>query len=224
MKEKRFPDAESAVAGMADGATVLIGGFGRGGVPEALIEAVCALGLRDLTIVSNNAGTGETGIARLFQEGCVRKTICSFPLAKESHVFRGLFEAGKVEVEIVPQGTLAERLRTAGAGLGGVLTPTAVGTELAQGKPLIEVDGRPYLLEKPLRGDVALIKANQVDPRGNLTYRMAARNFNPLMAMAADTVIVEAREELPLGGIDPEHVVTPGIYVDRYCVPVYDPN
>ena len=218
MKKKRFNGRAEIVKGMFDGATVLIGGFGPGGVPEALIEGVCELALRDLIIATNNSGTERTGIARLIELGCVGKLICSFPVAKESYVFKEWYEAGKIAVEVVPQGTLVERIRCAGAGLGGFLTPTGVGTDIAVGKEIISIDGREYLLERPLRGDFALIKANLVDPRGNLTYRKAARNMNPVMAMAADQVFVEANREVELGALDPEVVVTPGLYVDRYMV------
>lgn len=218
MKNKRAQSTCEALAGLRDGATVLIGGFGRGGVPESLIEAVCELRLRGLTIVSNNAGTGHTGIARLLEEGCVGKMVCSFPFARESIVFQELYTQGKVELEVVPQGTLAERMRAGGAGLGGFLTPTGVGTDIAEGKPVIALDGRHYVLEKALRGDFALVKAHIIDARGNLTYRMAARNFNPVMAMAADHVIVEAKREVPIGALDPECIVTPGVYVDTYWI------
>jgi len=218
MKQRKVMTPAEAVAGINDGDVVLIGGFGRGGVPENLIEAVCERGLKDLTIVSNNAGTGHTGIARLLEEGCVKKMMCSFPLAAESVVFQELFARGAVDLEVVPQGTLAERIRAGGAGLGGILTPTGVGTDIADGKQVLAVNGRDYLLETALRANAALIKAHRVDGVGNLTYRMAARNFNPIMAMAADHVIVEASEELPVGGLDPECIVTPGIYVDRYCI------
>ena len=216
MKSKRVGSPADAVKGMFDAATVLIGGFGPGGVPELLIEAVCERGLRGLTVVSNNSGTARTGIARLIEAGCVAKVVCSFPVAKESYVFKEWFEAGKVAVEVVPQGTLAERIRCAGAGLGGFLTPTGVGTDIAEGKQLVTLDGREYLLERPLRGDFALVKSNYVDPRGNLTYRKAARNMNPVMATAADSVIVQANHEVALGVLDPEAIVTPGIYVDCY--------
>lgn len=218
MKNKRFNNADEVVAGMFDGATVLIGGFGRGGLPSSLIDAVCDRGLRKLTIVNNNAGHGKAGIGRLIGEGCIAKVICSFPTGKEAYVFKEWHAAGKIAVELVPQGTLAERIRCAGAGLGGFLTPTGVGTEIAEGKQVVTIDGREYLLEGPLRGDFALIKADCVDPRGNLTYRMAARNFNPLMAMAADQVLVAANREVGLGEIDPNVVITPGLYVDRYFV------
>ena len=218
MKKKRAASIEEAVSRLRDGATVLVGGFGYGGVPENLIEGVCGRGLKNLTIVNNNSGTGHTGIARLLEEGCVGKMICSFPFAAESHVFKEKFAAGEVALEVVPQGTMAERMRNAGAGLGGFLTPTGVGTEIAEGKPEFEVEGQTYILERPLRGDFALVKAYKADPRGNLIYRKAARNFNPVMAMAADVTIVEVAEEVPLDSLDPEAIVTPGVYVDCYYV------
>jgi 3-oxoadipate CoA-transferase alpha subunit len=179
---------------------------------------LCGRGLRGLTLVNNNAGEGRTGVARLIEEGCVAKLICTFSTAKVAHVFSAMYEAGKIDVELVPQGTLAERLRAAGAGLGGFLTPTGLGTDLARGKPVMEIDGKEYVVERPLHGDFALVKAAKVDPRGNLTYRMAARNFNPLMAMAADFTIVEATEEVGLGDLDPNAIVTPGVFVDCYYV------
>lgn len=218
MKDKKATSPEEAVSGVRDGSVVLIGGFGRGGVPEFLIEKVCEKKPRGLTIVSNNAGTHRTGIARLLEEGCVSKMICSFPFSAESVIFQELFARGEVDLEVVPQGTLAERIRAGGAGLGGILTPTGKGTEIAHGKTTIMLDGRDYVLERALRGDVALVKAHKVDAAGNLTYRMAARNFNPIMAMAADWVIVEAADEVPVGGLDPECIVTPGLYVDTYYV------
>lgn len=223
MKSKRVSSPADAVKEMVDRATVLVGGFGLSGIPELLIEAVCERKLRGLTIVSNNSGTAKTGIARLIDAGCVSKIVCSFPIAKESYIFQEWFDAGKLAVEVVPQGTLAERIRCGGAGLGGFLTPTGVGTDIAEGKQLVTVDGRDYLLERPLRGDFALIKANYADPRGNLTYRKAARNTNPVMATAADRVIVQANHELNVGELDPEAIVTPGIYIDCYCV-VDHPN
>ena len=218
MKNKRYASAAETVSCMRDGATVLIGGFGHAGIPDLLIEAVCDRGLRGLTIVTNNSGRGRTGIARLIESGCVAKIVCSFPIAKEGYVFREWYEAGKIGVEVVPQGTLAERIRCAGAGLGGFLTPTGVGTDVAEGKQLLTVNGSDYLLELPLRGDFALIRANVVDARGNLTYRKAARNFNAVMATAADVVLVQANREVELGGLDPEVIITPGLYVDRYFV------
>ncbi len=218
MKNKRVGTPAEAVADIADGAVVMIGGFGRSGLPEGLIDALCERQLKGLTIVSNNAGTGTTGIARMLMEGCIARIVCSFPRASESGVFKEIFDAGRVALDLVPQGTLAERIRAGGAGIGGFLTPTGVGTEIAEGKQAMTIDGRAYLLEMPLRADVAILKAHSVDPFGNLTYRKAARNFNPVMATAAETVIVQAFEEVPLGGIEPEHVVTPGIYVSRYCI------
>ncbi len=218
MKQKRCDDPAQAIEPVFDGASVMIGGFGRSGVPEALTDAICDSGVRGLTIISNNSGTEETGIARMLMDGCVAKIVCSFPRATESTVFKRRFDAGEVELELVPQGTLAERIRAGGAGLGGFLTKTGFGTELAAGKEEMRIDGEAYLLERPLRADFALIKADCVDPRGNLTYRKAARNFNPVMATAAQMVIVQASREVELGALEPEHVVTPGIYVDRYCI------
>jgi len=218
MKNKKAETLEDAVSRIPDGATLLIGGFGQPGVPEILIDGVCDLQRRDLTIVTNNAGTGHSGIARLIEEGCVSKLVCSFPWAKESFVFKELYDAGKIELEIVPQGTLAERMRTAGAGLGGFLTPTGVGTDLADGKQTMNVDGKDYVLEKPLSGDFALIKAYKVDPRGNLIYRKTGRNFNPIMAMAAGHTIVEVQEDVEIDDLDPEVIVTPGVFVDTYYV------
>ena len=218
MKQKRASTPYEAVADLFDGATVMIGGFGRSGLPEALTDAVCERRLRGLTVVSNNSGTGETGIAAMLMAGCVAKIICSFPRATESGVFRELFDAGKIDLELVPQGTLAERMRSGGAGLGGFLTRTGVGTELAAGKQVIQANGEDHLLEPALRADFALLKAARVDPRGNLTYRKAARNFNPVMATAADRVFVQAAQEVPIGALDPESIITPGLYVDRYCI------
>lgn len=218
MKNKRAETLEDAVANIADGATVLVGGFGAAGVPEVLIDGVCDSARRNLTVISNNAGTGRSGLARLLGEGCVSKLVCTFPWAKESFVFKELYDDKKIDLEIVPQGTLAERMRTAGAGLGGFLTPTAVGTDLAEGKQILNVDGKDYVLELPLRADVALIKAHHVDPRGNLIFHKSARNFNPIMAMAADQTIVEATAEVAIGDMDPEVIVTPGVFVDRYFI------
>ena len=218
MKNKKAETLEDAVSRIPDGATLLVGGFGQPGVPEVLIDGVCDLQRRGLTIVTNNAGTGHSGIARLIEEGCVGKLICSFPWAKESFVFKELYDAGRIELEIVPQGTLAERMRTAGAGLGGFLTPTGVGTDLAEGKETMNVDGKDYVLEKPLAGDFALIKAYRADPRGNLVYRKTARNFNPIMGMAAAHTIVEVEEDVAIDDLDPEVIVTPGVFVDTYYV------
>ena len=208
-------DTDEAVRGIADGSTVLIGGFGRAGLPFALIEAVRRSGAHDLTVVNNNAGNGTTGLAALLASGQVRKVICSFPRQKDSFVFDELYRAGKVKLEVVPQGNLAERIRAAGAGIGAFYTPTAVGTPLAEGKEVRTIDGRDYLLEYPIRGDVALVRAHAADPMGNLVYRKTGRNFGPIMAGAAKLTVVEVTEVVPLGGLDPETVVTPGIFVDR---------
>ena len=208
-------DTDEAVRGIADGSTVLIGGFGRAGLPFALIEAVRRSGARDLTVVNNNAGNGTTGLAALLASGQVRKVICSFPRQKDSFVFDELYRAGKVELEVVPQGNLAERIRAAGAGIGAFYTPTAVGTPLAEGKEVRTIDDHDYLLEYPIRGDVALVRAHAADPMGNLVYRKTGRNFGPIMAGAAKLTVVEVTEVVPLGGLDPETVVTPGIFVDR---------
>jgi 3-oxoadipate CoA-transferase alpha subunit len=204
-----------AVRDVPDGSTVLIGGFGQAGMPFALIDALLESGARDLTVVNNNAGNGTTGLAALLAAGQVRKMICSFPRQSDSFVFDGLYRAGKIELEVVPQGNLAERIRAAGAGIGGFFTPTGVGTPLAEGKETRTIDGRDYVLEYPIRGDVALVRAHAADPMGNLVYRKTGRNFGPIMAAAATLTIVEVTETVPLGALDPEAVVTPGIYVDR---------
>lgn len=209
------PDADAAMAGVLDGATVLIGGFGSAGQPMGLIDALLRSGVGDLTVVSNNAGNGDAGLAALLAAGRVRKIICSYPRQSDSWVFDGLYRAGRIELELVPQGNLAERLRAAGAGIGAFFCPTGVGTALAEGKETRRIDGRDYVLEFPIRGDVALIKAYRADGVGNLVYRKTARNFNPVMAMAAATTVVEVAEVVPAGAIDPECVVTPGIFVDR---------
>ena len=218
MKNKHAETLDDALTGVEDGATVLVGGFGGAGVPEFLIDGVCDRGVRGITLVTNNAGTGHSGLARMMESGCVAKLVCTFPWAKESFVFKELYDAGKIELEVVPQGTLAERMRTAGAGLGGFLTPTAVGTDLAEGKQVHTIDGKDYVLELPLRADVALIKAYKVDPRGNLIYHKSARNFNPIMAMAADHTVAEVTEQVAIGDLDPEIIVTAGVFVDRYFV------
>lgn len=218
MRDKKVASAAEAVAEVHDGAVVLIGGFGSAGIADLLLDALCLRKLRGLVIVHNNAGQGRNGVARLIEQGSVARVITNFPVGKPSQIFADLHAAGKIELELVPQGTMAERMRAAGAGLGGILTPAGVGTEIAEGKTTLTVDGRDYLLEKPLRADFALIRADRVDPRGNLTYRLAARNMNPVMAMAADKALVQANREVALGAIDPEHVVTPGLYVDRYFV------
>jgi 3-oxoadipate CoA-transferase alpha subunit len=213
--DKTVPDTAAAVAGIADGATVMMGGFGRAGQPVELIEAIIAQGATDLTIVANNAGNGDTGLAALLAAGRVRKVICSFPRQHDSWVFDRLYRAGEIELEIVPQGNLAERIRAAGAGIGAFFSPTGVGTELAAGKEARTIDGRDYVLEYPIRADVALISALKGDRWGNLVYRETARNFGPIMASAATTTIVQVDEIVPLGSLDPEAIVTPGIFVDR---------
>ena len=212
------PDTDTAVRGIADGSTVLIGGFGRAGLPFALIDAVRRSGARDLTVVNNNAGNGDTGLAALLAAGAVRKMICSFPRQSDSYVFDELHRAGRIELELVPQGNLAERIRAGGAGIGGFYTPTGVGTLLAEDKELRTIDGSDYVLEYPIKADVALIRAHRADPMGNLVYRKTGRNFGPIMATAATLTVAEVFEVVPLGGIDPEVVVTPGIFVDRVVV------
>lgn len=207
--------AAEAVAGVGDGAVVMIGGFGIAGQPVELIDALLASGATDLTVINNNAGNGDVGLAALIAEGRVRKVVCSFPRQSDSHHFDAKYRAGEIELELVAQGNLAERIRAAGAGIGGFFTPTGYGTPLAEGKEVREIEGRHYVLEHPLRADVALVKAHVADELGNLTYRKTARNFGPIMAAAADTTVVQVHEVRPVGGIDPEHVVTPSIYVDR---------
>ncbi|MFC5958510.1 3-oxoacid CoA-transferase subunit A [Streptomyces pratens] len=207
--------ADEAVAGIEDGSTVLVGGFGMAGMPVDLIDALIRQGAKDLTVVSNNAGNGDTGLAALLAKGRVRKVICSFPRQADSWVFDDLYRAGRIELEVVPQGNLAERMRAAGAGIGAFFCPTGVGTLLTEGKETREIDGRTYVLEYPIKGDVALIGAHRADRMGNLVYRKTARNFGPVMATAATTVIAQVREIVETGAIDPETVVTPGIYVDR---------
>jgi 3-oxoadipate CoA-transferase, alpha subunit len=208
-------DAAEAVAGIEDGATVLVGGFGMAGMPATLIDALIAQGASELTIVSNNAGNGDTGLAALLAAGRVTKVICSFPRQADSYVFDGLYRAGKVDLEVVPQGNLAERMRAAGAGIGAFFCPTGVGTPLAEGKETRTIGGRDYVLEYPIHGDVALIGAHVADRAGNLLYRKTARNFGPVMATAAALTIAEVARVVDAGDIDPEIVVTPGIFVDR---------
>ena len=215
MINKLFDSVEAAVAGIHDGATILIGGFGLAGMPAELIDALIEQGARDLTIVNNNAGNGDTGLAALLAAGRVRKVVCSFPRQSDSWVFDGLYRAGKIELEVVPQGNLAERMRAAGAGIGAFYTPTGVGTPLAEGKESRVIDGREYVLEYPIRGDVALIRAHVADRVGNLVYRKTARNFGPVMATAAAVTIAQVSRIVAVGEIDPENVVTPAIYVDR---------
>ncbi len=215
MIDKIQASCEQAMAGVPDGATVLIGGFGGAGLPHALIDALIAQGARDLVLVSNNAGSGETGLAALMKAGRVRKIICSFPRQADSHVFDGLYRSGKLELELVPQGNLAERIRAAGAGIGGFFTPTGFGTDLAKGKETRRIDGRDYVFETPIHADFALIKALRADRWGNLVYRKAGRNFGPVMAMAAKCTVAQVDDVVPLGALDPEHIVTPGIFVNR---------
>ena len=220
--DKRMATATEAVAGIKDGAIVLVSGFGEAGNPTELVHALVDQGASDLVVVNNNAGTGQLGLAKLLAAGQVSKVICSFPRSAKSVVFQDLYKAGKIELEVVPQGTLAERLRASGAGIGGFFTPTSASTPLAEGKETRVIDGKDHVLELPIRADVALIKADKADPWGNLTYRKAARNFAPNMAMAAALTIVQARVIVGLGDIDPEQVVTPSIFVDR-IVEVSDP-
>jgi 3-oxoadipate CoA-transferase alpha subunit len=208
-------DAADAVTLVKDGATVLVGGFGMAGMPVDLIDALIEHGAGDLTIVSNNAGNGDTGLAALLAAGRVRKVICSFPRQSDSWVFDGLFLAGKIELEVVPQGNLAERMRAAGAGIGAFYGPTGVGTPLAEGKETRTIDGRDYVLEYPISGDVALIRAHVADRMGNLVYRKTARNFGPVMATAAAVTIAQVSRIVDVGALDPENVITPAIYVDR---------
>jgi 3-oxoadipate CoA-transferase, alpha subunit len=213
--DKVMLSAAAAVDDVKDGSTVLIGGFGTAGMPFQLIDALIAQGAGDLVIVSNNAGNGDTGLAALLKTGRVRKVVCSFPRQTDSWVFDGLYRAGKIELEVVPQGNLAERIRAAGAGIGAFYSPTGYGTLLAAGRETRRIDGRDYVLEFPIHADVALIKAHKGDRWGNLTYRKTARNFGPVMAMAAKLTIAEVSEVVEVGALDPEAIVTPGIFVQR---------
>ena len=222
MINKQFPSVAEAVADISDGATVMIGGFGASGSPVELIHALIDHGATGLTVINNNTGNGEVGLAALIGNGQVSKMICSFPRSSQSKVFPELYRAGRIELEVVPQGTLAERIRAAGAGIPAFYAPTAVGTVLAEGKEQREFDGRLYLMERSLKADYALIKCELADPLGNLTYNKTGRNFSPLMCMAAKTTIVQAKKLVGRGEIDPEHVVTPGIFVNR-IVEVSDP-
>ncbi len=215
MIDKTVTSLEAAVAGIFDGATVMIGGFGTAGQPAELIDALIAHGAKDLTIVNNNAGNGEVGLAALLKARRVRKIVCSFPRQADSQVFDALYRAGEIELELVPQGNLAVRIQAAGAGLGAIFTPTGYGTLLAEGKETREIDGRQYVLEYPIKADFALIKGHRGDRWGNLVYRKSARNFGPIMAMAATTTIAQVGEIVPLGALDPEAIVTPGIFVQR---------
>ncbi|MFA9441419.1 3-oxoacid CoA-transferase subunit A [Uliginosibacterium sp. sgz301328] len=215
MIDKTRASAAEAVADIHDGATVMIGGFGTAGQPAELIDALIEQGARELTIVNNNAGNGETGLAALLAARRVRKIVCSFPRQSDSQVFDALYRAGDIELELVPQGNLALRIQSAGAGFGAVFTPTGFGTLLAEGKETREIDGRQYVLEYPIRADFALIKAHRADRWGNLVYRKTARNFGPIMATAARCTIAQVSEIVALGELDPEAVVTPGIFVKR---------
>ena len=215
MINKIFPSVADALTDIHDGATVMIGGFGGAGQPAELIDGLIAQGAKELTIVNNNAGNGDTGLAALLKNGQVRKIICSFPRQADSYVFDALYRAGKLELELVPQGNLAERIRAAGAGIGAFFTPTGYGTDLAKGKETREIDGRMYVLEYPIHADFALIKAESGDRWGNLTYRKTARNFGPIMASAAKVSIASVHDIVALGSLDPEAVITPGLYVKR---------
>lgn len=219
MIDKTVASAEAAVADIHDGASVMIGGFGTAGMPDELIDALIARKVGNLTIINNNAGNGETGVAALIREGRVRKIVCSFPRQADSHHFDARYLAGEIELELVPQGNLAARIQAAGAGLGAIFTPTGFGTQLAEGKETRTIDGVNHVLEYPIRADFALIKAHKGDRWGNLVYRKTARNFGPIMAMAARTTIAQVASVVPLGELDPEVVVTPGIFVQR-VVPI----
>ena len=215
MIDKSIASAAQAVADIQDGASVMIGGFGTAGMPDQLIDALIERGVGNLTIINNNAGNGEAGVAALIKAGRVKKIICSFPRQSDSHHFDAAYRAGQIELELVPQGNLAARIQAAGAGLGAIFTPTGYGTLLAEGKESREIDGKHYVLEYPIRADFALIKAHRGDRWGNLVYRKTARNFGPIMAMAARTTIAQVSEIVPLGALDPESVITPGIFVQR---------
>jgi len=215
MVNKLFASPEAALADIPDGSTIMIGGFGNAGMPAELIDALVAQGARELTIVNNNAGNADTGLAALLKAKRVRKILCSFPRQADSWHFDALYRAGEIELELVPQGTLAERIRAAGAGIGAFYTPTAYGTRLAEGKETRRIGDRDYVLEYPIHADYALIKAERADRWGNLVYRKSARNFGPIMASAASCAVVQVRETVELGALDPESIVTPGIFVKR---------
>ncbi|MGQ0544051.1 MAG: 3-oxoacid CoA-transferase subunit A [Betaproteobacteria bacterium] len=215
MIDKTVASPQAALADLPDGATVLIGGFGNAGMPAALIDALIAQGARGLTVVANNAGNGDSGLAALIGAKRVRRILCSFPRQADSWHFDAAYRAGEIELEVVPQGTLAERIRAAGAGIGAFYTPTAFGTRLAEGKETRRIGGRDYVLEYPIHADFALIKADRADRWGNLVYRKSARNFAPVMAAAAKCTVAQVREIAELGSLDPEAVVTPGIFVKR---------
>jgi 3-oxoadipate CoA-transferase alpha subunit len=206
---------DEAVAGIEDGSTILVSGFGNAGMPFDLVDALIRQGARDLTVVANNAGNADFGLAALLKAGQVRKVMCSFPRQADSYVFDDLYRAGKIELEVVPQGNLAERMRAAGAGIGAFFCPTAVGTPLAEGKETREIDGRTYVLEYPIKGDYAFVAAYRADTLGNLVYRKTARNFGPVMATAARVTIAQVADVVPVGTLDPEAIVTPSIFVDR---------
>jgi 3-oxoadipate CoA-transferase alpha subunit len=216
--DKQVRTLDDAVAGVADGATVLVAGFGAVGVADDLLEALHEQGARDLTIVANNAGNGDVGLARLINSGRVRKVICSYPRSGDYSAFLNAYRANGLELELVPQGTISERMRCHAAGLGGFFSPVSAGTKLADGKETREIDGRLHVFEKPLKGDIALLRADKADRWGNLTYIKSARNFNPVMAMAADLSVVQVNEMVELGALDPEAVVTPSIFIDRVVV------
>jgi 3-oxoadipate CoA-transferase alpha subunit len=218
MINKQVPDIAAALEGIRDGATILSAGFGAVGAPDELLDGLLAKGVRDLVVVSNNAGSGMRGLAALIDAGMVRKVICSFPRTDDPRAFDAAYKAGKIELELVPQGIISERMRAGAAGLGGFYSPVGVGTKLADGKEVREIDGKRYVFEKPLRGDVALLRAHRADRWGNLAYRKSARNFNPVMAMAAELTVVQTKQMVELGDIDPECVHTPGIFVDRVVV------
>jgi len=224
MIDKFVRTVADAVSGIRDGAVILLGGFGAVGQPNALLDGIIELGVRDLTVVANNAGAGRIGLARLMELEQVARIVCSFPRSSTSTIFEELYRAGKIELEIVPQGTLAERIRAAGAGIPAFYTPTSVGTKLAEGKEVREIGGRNYVLEHALPGDVALVEAWEADRWGNLTYRQSGRNFNPIMAMAGKLTVVQTQHAVALGELDPDRIVTPGIFVNRVVhVPYGDP-
>jgi 3-oxoadipate CoA-transferase alpha subunit len=218
MINKQVSSIPAALEGVRDGATILSAGFGAVGAPDDLLDGLLAMGVRDLVVVSNNAGSGMRGLAALIDAGMVRKVICSFPRTDDPRAFDAAYKAGRIELELVPQGIISERMRAAAAGLGGFYSPVGVGTKLADGKEVREIDGKRYVFEKPLRGDVALLRAHRADRWGNLAYRKSARNFNPVMAMAAELTVVQTKQMVELGDIDPECVHTPGIFVDRVVV------
>jgi 3-oxoadipate CoA-transferase, alpha subunit len=218
MIDKQVASIAAALEGIREGATILSAGFGAVGAPDDLLDGLLAKGVRDLVVVSNNAGSGKRGLAALIDAGLVRKVICSFPRTDDPRAFDAAYKAGRIELELVPQGIISERMRCAAAGLGGFYSPVGVGTKLAEGKEVREIDGKRYVFEKPLRGDVALLRAHRADRWGNLAYRKSARNFNPVMAMAAELTVVQTKQLVGLGDIDPECVHTPGIFVDRVVV------